>query len=44
MGSAALIDGRPIPEVGAWLPIVGAVGLYGLVYWRRRRTIGTALA
>lgn len=38
VGSAALIDGRPIPEVGAWLPILGAVGLYGVFYWRRRRT------
>ena len=38
VGSAALIDGRPIPEVGAWLPILGALGLYGVVFWRRRRT------
>ena len=38
VGSAALIDGRPIPEVATWLPIVGAVGLYGLVILRRRRS------
>ncbi|MBC7365906.1 MAG: hypothetical protein H7343_03680 [Undibacterium sp.] len=38
VGSAALIDGKPIPEVGAWLPIIGAVGLYGAFAWRRRRT------
>lgn len=38
VGSAALIDGRPIPEVATWLPIVGAVGLYVLVILRRRRS------
>ena len=38
VGSASLINGQPIPEVGTWLPIVGAVGLYGAFAWRRRRT------
>ncbi len=42
VGSAALIDGKPIPEVGAWLPVLGAVGLYGAFAWRRRRS-GEAL-
>ncbi len=35
--SAALIDGNPIPEAGAVLPIVGAIGLFGVMVWRRRR-------
>jgi len=39
VGSAAIVDGRPIPEVGAWLPVVRCtIGLYGLVAWRRRRS------
>jgi hypothetical protein len=38
VGSASLIDGKPIPEVGAWLPVLGAVGLYGAFAWRRRRS------
>jgi hypothetical protein len=42
VGSAASIDGQPIPEVGAWLPVLGAVGLYGAFAWRRRR-LGLAL-
>jgi len=37
VGSASLIDGRPIPEVGTWLPAVGAVMLYGGLVWKRRR-------
>jgi len=37
VGSASLIDGRPIPEVGTWLPVVGAFLLYGGAVWRRRR-------
>lgn len=42
VGSASLIDGRPIPEVGTWLPIIGALGLYGAMMWRRRaRTAGS---
>ena len=41
VGSAAIIDGNPIPEVATWLPIVGAVGLYGLVILRRRRSSAT---
>jgi len=34
-GSATLIDGRPspVPEVGAWLPVFGALGM---VFWQRR--------
>jgi hypothetical protein len=37
VGSAITIDGRPIPEVGTWMPMVGALGLFGWVGWRRRR-------
>ena len=36
-GSTAFIDGNPIPEAGAVLPIIGAVGLFGFMAWRRRR-------
>ena len=35
VGAMATIDGRPVPEVGAWLPLLGALGLYGLFAWRR---------
>jgi hypothetical protein len=34
-----LIDGKPIPEVGTWLPIIGAIGLYGALMWRRRTKV-----
>jgi hypothetical protein len=33
----SFIGGTPIPEVGTWLPVVGAVGLYGMALWRRSR-------
>ena len=36
--SSALIDGNPIPEVGAWMPVAGAVALFGVMVWRRRGT------
>ncbi len=26
-----------VPEVGTWLPVLGATGLYGAVLWRRRK-------
>ncbi len=39
VGSATLIDGNPIPEVGTWLPIIGAIGLYGALIWRRRQKV-----
>jgi hypothetical protein len=39
VGSATLIDGKPVPEVGAWLPIFGALGLF---CWRRLRETKTA--
>jgi hypothetical protein len=35
VGSATMINGKPIPEVGAWLPAFGALGLF---CWRRFRT------
>jgi hypothetical protein len=37
VGSLATIDGKPVPEVGAWLPVAGALGLFGVMAWRRRR-------
>jgi hypothetical protein len=36
VGSAITIDGRPIPEVGAWLPVAGALGLYLVRRIKRR--------
>lgn len=36
VGALATIDGRVVPEVGTWLPLLGAVGLYGLFTMRRR--------
>jgi len=36
VGSAVTIDGHPVPEVGTWMPMAGALGLYGLFAWRRR--------
>lgn len=35
--SAAEINGQPIPEVATWLPVLGAIGCYGLVLLRRRQ-------
>jgi len=37
VGSEAVIGGHPVPEVGAWLPMVGALGLYGVALQRRKR-------
>jgi hypothetical protein len=37
VGSATLINGVPIPEVGAWLPLVSALGIYGVWVWNRQR-------
>ncbi len=31
------VNGVVVPEVGTWIPVVGAVGLYGIVLWRRSR-------
>ena len=31
------VNGVAVPEVGTWIPVVGAVGLYGLVLRRRSR-------
>jgi hypothetical protein len=36
VGSAVLIDGKPVPEVGAILPVIGAIGLYFLRRYRLR--------
>ena len=37
VGSATLIDGNPVPEVGTWLPVVAALGVFGLRRVRRRK-------
>ena len=37
VGAVATIDGKPVPEVGTWLPIFGALGLYGAFQWRKTR-------
>lgn len=34
VGAAMTIDGRPVPEVGTMLPVVGALGIFA---WRRLR-------
>jgi hypothetical protein len=34
VGTAMTIDGRPVPEVGTMLPVVGALGIFA---WRRLR-------
>ncbi len=36
VGTSMTIDGKPVPEVGAWLPVAGAVGIYLLRRVRRR--------
>jgi hypothetical protein len=36
VGSAVLIDGKPVPEVGAILPVLGALGLFALRRFRLR--------
>jgi hypothetical protein len=41
VGSANLLNGNPIPEVGTWLPVVAALGVFG---WRRIRRRADAVA
>lgn len=36
VGSAVLIDGKPVPEVGAVLPVIGALGLFVLRRFKLR--------
>ena len=38
VGAVATIDGQPIPEVGAWMPLTLALGLFGWRRCYRRRT------
>jgi len=38
VGSGVTIDGKVIPEVGSYLPVVAALGIFG---WRRLRRRGT---
>ncbi len=33
VGAGTIVSATPTPEVGAWLPVLGALGLF---YWRRR--------
>jgi len=35
--SEATINGQPVPEVATWLPLLGAIGCYGLIVLRRRQ-------
>ena len=37
VGSAMTINGQPVPEEGVWLPLAGALLLYGAFAWRRSR-------
>jgi hypothetical protein len=41
LSNAVTIGGNPItgfvPEVGTWLPVVGALGLFGWGFWNRKR-------
>jgi hypothetical protein len=45
--NAITINGTPVPgtvpEVGTWLPIAAALGLFGWCFWRRRADAGAAL-
>jgi hypothetical protein len=47
VGQAITIDGNPIqgviPEVGTWLPIAAAVGLFGWCRWRRRARVASVV-
>ncbi len=36
VGSAILIDGKPVPEVGQILPVLGALGVFALRRFRRK--------
>jgi hypothetical protein len=36
VGTAVVISSTPVPEVGTILPVVGALGLFGLRFMRRR--------
>lgn len=37
VGSAITIDGKPIPEVGSFLPVAGALGLFALRRLRKKK-------
>ncbi len=43
VGAATLVGGMPVPEVGTWLPLAGALGLYGCFTRRRSRQDAAAL-
>jgi hypothetical protein len=40
--SAAEINGKPIPEVATWLPLLAAIGCYGVILYRRPRAVRAA--
>jgi hypothetical protein len=42
--SDALVGGSPVPEVATWLPLVGAIGCYGIFAMRRRQPLFQAAA
>ena len=37
VGSVALINGKPIPEMDTWVPVALAAAMAGVVLWRRRQ-------
>ncbi|MDI1251248.1 MAG: hypothetical protein PSV13_20465 [Lacunisphaera sp.] len=43
VGSGITIDGRPVPETGAILPVVVALGLFGWRRFRRRKPGGPSV-
>jgi hypothetical protein len=42
--SATSISSNPVPEVGAWLPVALAVGLFGWRRWRSKETAALSVA
>jgi hypothetical protein len=43
VGSGITIDGRVVPEVGTWMPVVAALGVFGWRRFRRRPNGETAV-
>jgi hypothetical protein len=44
VGAVAMINGNPVPEVGAWLPVAFAVGLFGWRRWRSKEASDVSIA
>jgi hypothetical protein len=38
VGTGITIDGKPVPEVGTFMPVLGALGLFAFRRWRRRES------